>query len=94
MATLPSGLLGPEPGLLSPEQLEKLRVFKIETRIANEKYLRAHKEVEFLISGFLSIRKTSLLYSVPLRDCSTLTYAFPLSLELRTRVCPGIQGPA
>nr|XP_017201369.1 RIIa domain-containing protein 1 isoform X2 [Oryctolagus cuniculus] len=60
MATLPSGLLGPEPGLLSPEQLEKLRVFKIETRIANEKYLRAHKEVEFLISGFL--RKIKNLY--------------------------------
>ncbi|XP_062048251.1 RIIa domain-containing protein 1 isoform X3 [Lepus europaeus] len=59
MATLPSGLLGPEPGLLSPEQLEKLRVFKIETRIANEKYLRAHKEVEFLISGFLRRRLVS-----------------------------------
>ncbi|XP_040854997.1 RIIa domain-containing protein 1 [Ochotona curzoniae] len=57
MALLPSellsGLLGPDPGVLSPEQLEKLREFKIQTRIANEKYLRAHKEVGFLISGFL-----------------------------------------
>ncbi|XP_007949179.1 RIIa domain-containing protein 1 [Orycteropus afer afer] len=45
-------LLGPEPGLLSPAQLEQLRNFKIQTRIANEKYLRIHKEVELLLSGF------------------------------------------
>ncbi|XP_006900206.1 PREDICTED: RIIa domain-containing protein 1 [Elephantulus edwardii] len=42
----------PEPGVLSPAQLEELRNIKIQTRIANEKYLRTHKEVEFLISGF------------------------------------------
>nr|XP_010956845.1 RIIa domain-containing protein 1 [Camelus bactrianus] len=29
-----------------------LRGFKIQTRITNEKYLRTHKEVELLISGF------------------------------------------
>ncbi|XP_003409398.2 RIIa domain-containing protein 1 [Loxodonta africana] len=46
------GLLGADPGVLSPEQVEKLRDFKIQTRIANEKYLRNHKEVELLISGF------------------------------------------
>ncbi|XP_041494251.1 RIIa domain-containing protein 1-like [Microtus oregoni] len=42
----------PEPVSLSPEQLEQLRDFKIQTRIANEKYLRTHKEVSLLISGF------------------------------------------
>ncbi|KAM6217155.1 RIIa domain-containing protein 1 [Rhynchocyon petersi] len=41
-----------EPGLLSPARLEQLRKLKIQTRIANEKYLRAHKEVELLLSGF------------------------------------------
>ncbi|KAB0389814.1 hypothetical protein E2I00_011008, partial [Balaenoptera physalus] len=43
------------PEALSPEQLEKLRGFKIQTRITNEKYLRTHKEVELLISGFFSL---------------------------------------
>ncbi|XP_020035422.1 RIIa domain-containing protein 1 [Castor canadensis] len=52
MATLQGGLLGPDPGALSPQQLEQLRNFKIQTRIASEKYLRTHKEVEFLLSGF------------------------------------------
>ncbi|XP_023572329.1 RIIa domain-containing protein 1 [Octodon degus] len=44
--------LGPEPVVLSPERLEQLRKFKIQARIANEKYLRTHKEVELLLSGF------------------------------------------
>ncbi|XP_058993309.1 RIIa domain-containing protein 1 isoform X1 [Mustela lutreola] len=52
MATLQGGLLGPDPGALSPAQQEQLRNFKIQTRIANEKYLRTHKEIELLISGF------------------------------------------
>ncbi|KAM5201189.1 RIIa domain-containing protein 1 isoform 1-T1 [Hipposideros larvatus] len=52
MATLEGGLLGSDPGALSREQLEQLRNFKIQTRIANEKYLRTHKEVDLLISGF------------------------------------------
>ncbi|KAM8817320.1 RIIa domain-containing protein 1 [Rhynchonycteris naso] len=52
MATLQVGPLGPDPGALSPQQLEKLRDFKIQTRIGNEKYLRTHKEVELLISGY------------------------------------------
>ncbi|XP_057166247.1 RIIa domain-containing protein 1 isoform X1 [Ursus arctos] len=54
MATLQGGLLGPDPGALSPAQQEQLRNFKIQTRIANEKYLRTHKEVELLLSGFFS----------------------------------------
>ncbi|XP_055974740.1 RIIa domain-containing protein 1 [Sorex fumeus] len=37
---------------LSPLQLEELRRCKIQTRIANEKYLRTHREVELLVSGF------------------------------------------
>ncbi|KAM6168258.1 RIIa domain-containing protein 1 [Erethizon dorsatum] len=52
MATPQNPPLRPDPGLLNPEQLEKLRNFKIQTRIANEKYLRTHKEVELLLSGF------------------------------------------
>ncbi|XP_077883686.1 RIIa domain-containing protein 1 isoform X1 [Ictidomys tridecemlineatus] len=52
MATLQGGLLGPDPGALSPAQLEQLRNFKIQTRIANERYLRTHKEVELLLGGF------------------------------------------
>ncbi|XP_035293447.1 RIIa domain-containing protein 1 [Cricetulus griseus] len=52
MEPLPGGVVGPDPGTLSPEQLEQLRDFKIQTRIANEKYLRTHKEVSLLISGF------------------------------------------
>ncbi|KAG9275861.1 RIIa domain-containing protein 1 [Astyanax mexicanus] len=43
----------PDPGALSPEQQEKLRQFKIKTRIANEMYLRAHPEVDVLLSDFL-----------------------------------------
>ncbi|XP_036999585.2 RIIa domain-containing protein 1 [Artibeus jamaicensis] len=52
MAMQPGGLLAPDPGALSPAQLEQLRNFKIEIRIANEKYLRTHEEVELLLSGF------------------------------------------
>ncbi|XP_031230576.1 RIIa domain-containing protein 1 isoform X1 [Mastomys coucha] len=46
------GIVEPDPGTLNSEQLEQLRDFKIQTRIANEKYLRTHKEVSLLISGF------------------------------------------
>ncbi|XP_065402034.1 RIIa domain-containing protein 1 isoform X1 [Macaca fascicularis] len=52
METPLSLLRRPDPGVLSAAQLEQLRKFKIQTRIANEKYLRTHKEVEWLISGF------------------------------------------
>ncbi|XP_012998139.1 RIIa domain-containing protein 1 isoform X2 [Cavia porcellus] len=52
MATPRDPALGPDRGLLNPEQLEQLRNFKIQTRIANERYLRTHKEVELLLSGF------------------------------------------
>ncbi|XP_022051675.1 RIIa domain-containing protein 1 [Acanthochromis polyacanthus] len=40
-------------GVLSSEQQEKLKQFKIKTRIENEKYLRSHPEVEVLIGDFL-----------------------------------------
>ncbi|XP_006861768.1 PREDICTED: RIIa domain-containing protein 1 [Chrysochloris asiatica] len=52
MASTLRGPLGSNPGVLSPEQLEQLRLYKIQTRIANEKYLRTHKEVELLLRGF------------------------------------------
>nr|XP_044613682.1 RIIa domain-containing protein 1 isoform X2 [Equus asinus] len=52
MATLRGCLLESDPGALSPAQVQQLRDFKIQTRIANEKYLRTHKEVELLLSGF------------------------------------------
>ncbi|KAI5930594.1 RIIa domain-containing protein 1 [Manis javanica] len=55
MATLQGGPLGPlpDPEALSPAQVEQLRNLKIQTRIANEKYLRTHREVDLLLSGFL-----------------------------------------
>uniref|UniRef100_A0A3Q3A010 RIIa domain-containing protein n=1 Tax=Kryptolebias marmoratus TaxID=37003 RepID=A0A3Q3A010_KRYMA len=39
--------------VLSAEYQEKLRQFKIKTRIDNEKYLRAHPEVDVMIGEFL-----------------------------------------
>ncbi|XP_018536046.1 RIIa domain-containing protein 1 [Lates calcarifer] len=47
------GLVKLDVGVLSPEQQETLRQFKIKTRIDNEKYLRSHPEVEVLIGDFL-----------------------------------------
>ncbi|KAM5256439.1 RIIa domain-containing protein 1 [Ctenodactylus gundi] len=52
MAAPAGGSRGPDLEFLSPEQLEQLRKFKIQTRIANEKYLRTHREVELLLRGF------------------------------------------
>ncbi|KAK3588786.1 hypothetical protein CHS0354_011993 [Potamilus streckersoni] len=40
-------------GALSQEQQDKLNKFKIQTRMANERYLREHPEVECLLAGFL-----------------------------------------
>ncbi|CAG11885.1 unnamed protein product [Tetraodon nigroviridis] len=39
--------------VLTSEQQDKLRQFKIKTRIDNERYLRSHPEVEIMISDFL-----------------------------------------
>ncbi|KAL3980734.1 RUN and SH3 domain-containing protein 1 [Sarotherodon galilaeus] len=39
--------------VLNAEQQEKLRQFKIKTRIDNERYLRSHPEVDVLIGDFL-----------------------------------------
>ncbi|XP_062254338.1 RIIa domain-containing protein 1 [Platichthys flesus] len=47
------GLTKLEVGVLSPEQQEKLRQFKIKARIENEKYLRSHPELEVLVGDFL-----------------------------------------
>ncbi|XP_077383980.1 RIIa domain-containing protein 1 [Festucalex cinctus] len=43
----------PDVGVLNAEQREKLRLFKIQTRIDNEKYLMAHPEVEVMVEDFL-----------------------------------------
>ncbi|XP_058862250.1 RIIa domain-containing protein 1 [Acipenser ruthenus] len=48
-----SGLEALDIGALSSEQQEKLKQFKINTRIANEKYLRSHPEVEMILGEFL-----------------------------------------
>uniref|UniRef100_A0A3P9M488 RIIa domain-containing protein n=1 Tax=Oryzias latipes TaxID=8090 RepID=A0A3P9M488_ORYLA len=42
-----------DTSVLNAEQQEKLRQFKIKTRIDNEKYIRAHPEVEVLVGDFL-----------------------------------------
>nr|XP_035974662.1 RIIa domain-containing protein 1 isoform X4 [Halichoerus grypus] len=79
MATLQGGLLGPDPGALSPAQQEQLRNFKIQTRIANEKYLRTHKEVELLISGFFRLDKACSPPQQPRRCrlCQSVSAARP-----------------
>ncbi|XP_008429907.1 RIIa domain-containing protein 1 [Poecilia reticulata] len=43
----------PNVSILTTEQQEKLRQFKIQTRINNETYLRAHPEVDEIIGDFL-----------------------------------------
>ncbi|KAJ8290028.1 hypothetical protein GJAV_G00007920 [Gymnothorax javanicus] len=48
-----SGMEKLDIGALSPKQQETLHQFKINTRIANEKYLRSHPEVDVLLSDFL-----------------------------------------
>ncbi|XP_049439738.1 RIIa domain-containing protein 1 [Epinephelus fuscoguttatus] len=60
------GLSKLDVGVLSPEQQEKLRHFKIKTRIDNEKYLRSHPEVEVLIGDFL--REVLLKRPVDIRE--------------------------
>ncbi|XP_001176667.1 RIIa domain-containing protein 1 [Strongylocentrotus purpuratus] len=49
----PQGMEGYDFGALSPEQQEKLNNFKMQTRVANEKYLRDHPEVDILLAEFL-----------------------------------------
>ncbi|XP_051901770.1 RIIa domain-containing protein 1-like [Pristis pectinata] len=49
----PYGMEGYDVGALSVEQQEKLWDFKINTRIANEYYLREHPEVEILLGEFM-----------------------------------------
>ncbi|XP_070542769.1 RIIa domain-containing protein 1-like [Ptychodera flava] len=49
----PHGMEAYDIGALSQEQQEKLNQFKIQTRMANERYLRQHPEVDLLLAGFL-----------------------------------------
>ncbi|XP_020628832.1 RIIa domain-containing protein 1-like [Orbicella faveolata] len=48
-----NGMEQNDAGALTPEQQQKLNDFKINTRFANEKYLRGHPEVSCLLTGFL-----------------------------------------
>ncbi|XP_072916065.1 RIIa domain-containing protein 1-like [Hemitrygon akajei] len=49
----PYGMEGYDLGALSVQQQEKLWDLKINTRIANEYYLREHPEVEILLREFM-----------------------------------------
>ncbi|KAJ8029174.1 RIIa domain-containing protein 1 [Holothuria leucospilota] len=49
----PKGMESYDIGALSQEQQDKLNHFKIQTRLANEQYLREHPEVDCLLLGFL-----------------------------------------
>ncbi|XP_006008418.3 RIIa domain-containing protein 1 [Latimeria chalumnae] len=53
MANVNSGLEGLDFKALNAEQQEKLRQFRINTRIENEKYLRSHPELQLLMAEFL-----------------------------------------
>ncbi|XP_032089924.1 RIIa domain-containing protein 1 [Thamnophis elegans] len=53
MVDVTSGLETPDAGALYLPQQTQLMVYKINTKINNEKYLRAHTEIEVLLSGFL-----------------------------------------
>ncbi|XP_053331238.1 RIIa domain-containing protein 1 [Spea bombifrons] len=43
----------PDTGALGPEQQHRLRDWELQTRLRNEGYLRSHREVDLLLSGFL-----------------------------------------
>ncbi|XP_070807225.1 RIIa domain-containing protein 1 [Pituophis catenifer annectens] len=53
MADVTTGLENLDAGALYPPQQLQLMTYKINTKINNEKYLRAHTEIEVLLSGFL-----------------------------------------
>ncbi|KAM4690898.1 RIIa domain-containing protein 1 [Rhinophrynus dorsalis] len=46
-------MAAPDMGALSPEQQDQLRDLRIQTRISNERYLRNHREIDLLLSGFI-----------------------------------------
>ncbi|XP_048117582.1 RIIa domain-containing protein 1-like [Alosa alosa] len=70
---------------LSPEQQEKLRQFKIQTRIANEKFLRTHPEVEVLLSHFL--RDVFLKRPVDIREFAAEHFTDPdLSQKIQSEL--------
>ncbi|XP_077066817.1 RIIa domain-containing protein 1 [Siphateles boraxobius] len=71
-------------GALSLEQQEKLHHFKIKTRIANEKYLRSHPEVEMLLSDFL--RNVFLKRPTDIREFAADHFSDPgLSEKIRPK---------
>ncbi|XP_060614486.1 RIIa domain-containing protein 1 [Anolis sagrei] len=53
MVDVTSGLECLDVGSLHAKQQDQLLQFKINAKIANERYLRSHKEVGLMLSGFL-----------------------------------------
>ncbi|KAG5856456.1 RIIa domain-containing protein 1 [Anguilla rostrata] len=82
-----SGMEKLDIGALSPEQQEKLRQFKINTRIGNEKYLRSHPEVEVLLSDFL--REVFLKRPADIREFAANHFTDP---DLAKTICSKLQG--
>uniref|UniRef100_W5ML31 Regulatory subunit of type II PKA R-subunit domain containing 1 n=1 Tax=Lepisosteus oculatus TaxID=7918 RepID=W5ML31_LEPOC len=83
-----SGMERLDIGALSPEQQEKLRQFKIKTRIENEKYLRSHPEVDLLLSDFL--REVFLKRPEDIREFAADHFTdsgLPERIQLRLESC-------
>ncbi|XP_072535143.1 RIIa domain-containing protein 1 [Salminus brasiliensis] len=76
-------------GALSPEQQDKLRQFKIKTRMANEMYLRAHPEVDALLSDFL--RDVFLKRPADIREFAAGYFSDP---DLQTKIQARMEGNA
>ncbi|XP_062820801.1 RIIa domain-containing protein 1 [Anolis carolinensis] len=53
MVDITSGLESLDVGSLHGKQYDRLLTFKINTKIENERYLRSHKEVGLMLSGFI-----------------------------------------
>ncbi|XP_056619011.1 RIIa domain-containing protein 1 [Triplophysa dalaica] len=72
-------------GALSFEQQERLRQFKIKTRISNEKYLRSHPEVDLLLSDFL--REVFLKRPTDIREFAAEHFSDPgLQKKIETQM--------
>ncbi|XP_028985190.1 RIIa domain-containing protein 1 isoform X2 [Betta splendens] len=72
-------------GVLSAEQREKLRQFKIATRIDNEEYLKSHPEVQLLIGDFLRCFLKGLMTSVSLLQITSPTQTFVQPMTLKEK---------
>ncbi|KAM4665245.1 RIIa domain-containing protein 1 [Discoglossus pictus] len=69
-------MAGADRGALSLEQEKRLRDWRIETQISNERYLRSHQEVNLMISGF--IREVLLRRPDNIREFAAEHFTNPL----------------